>query len=128
MDFLLIGIIKSIAPIKFGCCVKVRETQIGGTTKNGHEIGTYDYTWDCVTSSDALVRYINKFFRVGTYVMIKGKTVQSNHTDEDNKNYKSDVHKIETINLWNMGDPQKAKTREKYNSRVVGDNKINSTD
>jgi len=125
MEFLLIGTIKSIKSIKFGCCVRVRETQIGGTTKNGHDVGTYDYTWDCVTSSDALVRYINKFFRVGATVIIKGRISQSINTDEDDNGYKSDIHKIETINLWNIGDPKKEKNREKYNSKIVGDNKPN---
>ena len=42
MNCWVIGKILKISPVKYGVMVKVRETKIGGTSKNGHNIGTVD--------------------------------------------------------------------------------------
>lgn len=121
MEFLLIGRIKSIKSTKFGCCVSVRETKIGSITKNGHNTGTYDCTWNCMTSSSALTKYINNFFKENYLVIIKGIEISFLNVDEEKVYHKNIYHKIETINLWNMGDPSIIKNRERYNSKVIGD-------
>lgn len=123
MNFLLIGTIKSIIPLPYGLCLKVRETQIGGTSKNGHEVGTYDYTWDCIAQSDAIKKYVQNYFRVGAIVIINGVGEQSISKGKKVPNFQNVQLKIKTIDLWNMGDPLKRKIREKYNSIVMGDEK-----
>jgi len=124
MDFLIIGTITSIKPIKYGILVKIRETKIGGISKNGHEIGTYDYTWDFV-AQNAVANYINSFFRVGAKVKVKGVEVQSSTNEEIGANSHPLTRRIENIDLFNMADPKKKQIRERYNSKVVGDERPN---
>ena len=125
MDFLLIGTITTIKPIKYGLLVKIRETKVGGISKNGHEIGTLDYTWDCVANNTAIVNYINKFFRVGAKVKVKGVEVQSATNDEKVSNFHSITRRIESLDLFNMADPKKKQIRERYNTKVVGEERPN---
>ncbi len=121
MDFQIIGEIKKIIPIKYGLSIKIRETKIGGVTKNGHVVGTYDYSWYVVAQSEALKRYVQSYFRVGAFVKVKGVVEQSTTKDENSPNLRPPIYKIETIDLWNMGDPLKQKNRERYNSKAIGD-------
>ena len=121
MDYILIGKIKAIVPLPYGLCVKVRETKIGSTSKNGFEIGTYDYTWNCLAQSDAIQRYIKSYFRVGAVVKITGQIEQSSSDENKEDNLRSMKIKIANIDLWNMGDPKKERTRERYNDKVIGD-------
>lgn len=121
MDFLVIGTIKSIVPNKFGIFVNVRETKIGGITKNGREVGTHDYMWGCLAQSEAIQRYVQNYFKIGAVAKIKGTVEQMSTHDEKSPNFKAPVYKIESIDLWNMGDPLKKKNRERYNARAIGD-------
>ena len=125
MDFLVIGTIKSIIPNKYGIFVNVRETKIGGTSKNGHEIGTHDFTWGCLAQSEAIQKYVKNYFRVGAIVKIKGVIEQSSVRSEETPNSRVPVFKIESRDLWNMGDPLKRKIRERYNTNVVGEERPN---
>lgn len=128
MDYLLIGEIKKIIPLKYGICVKIREKKIGGISKNGHEMGTYDYTWNCIANSEALVRYIKNYFKVRAYVKVKGFIEQLGTYEDKIANLNSIIIKIESIDLWNMNDPKKKKMMEKYNANTVGDNQPNIKD
>lgn len=120
MDFLVIGTIKSIIPNKYGIFVNVRETKIGGTSRNGHEIGTHDYTWGCLAQSESMQNYVKNYFRVGAIAKIKGTVGQSSTNEEKTPNMKTPIFKIDSIDLWNMGDPLKRKIREKYNDKALG--------
>lgn len=128
MNFTLIGTIKSITPITYGIALMVRETKIGGTSKNGHEIGTYDYTWKCIAQSEALRKYIQNYFRIGSIVMITGQVEQYIEKREEKPNSYNTSLKIQYIDLWNMGDPKKRRIRERYNSRVVGNDSPDTMD
>ena len=53
---------------------------------------------------------------------LRGKINQKKGTDEENNEYSRNiVFKIDRIDLFNNGDPAKSKTRERYNSKVVGE-------
>ena len=121
MYYWLIGKITNISDMEYGVSVKVRETKIGGTTKNGHEVGTVDQSWNCITSSTALSKYIKNYFKVGAVVIINGWVEQYTEHSEKVSNLRNIKVKIKSIDLWNMGDPQLRKNREKFNSNIVGD-------
>lgn len=123
MNYWLIGKIVKISNLEYGVGVKIRETKIGGTTKNGHEVGTVDQSWNCITSSSALSKYIKSYFKVGATVLVNGWVEQyTTHKENEPISHSLKV-KIGTIDLWNMGDPQLRKSREKFNSSMVGDEK-----
>ena len=128
MNCWVIGKIQKIATIKYGVMVKIRETKIGGTSKNGHNIGTVGQIWNFVTSSQALTKYINQYFRVGATVLINGWAEQHTTREENEPNSQSLTLKITTIDLWNMGDPKKVASKEKFNESIVGDAKPTVSD
>ena len=128
MNCWVIGKILKISPVKYGVMVKVRETKIGGTSKNGHNIGTVDQTWNFVTSSQALTKYINQYFRNGATVLINGWAEQHTTREDSEPNSQSLTLKIITIDLWNMGDPKKVASKEKFNESIVGDSKPTVSD
>ena len=99
MNCWVIGKILKISPVKYGVMVKVRETKIGGTSKNGHNIGTVDQTWNFVTSSQALTKYINQYFRNGATVLINGWAEQHTTIEENEPISQSLTLKIISINL-----------------------------
>ena len=123
MNCWVIGKILKISPVKYGVMVKVRETKIGGTSKNGHNIGTVDQTWNFVTSSQALTKYINQYFRNGATVLINGWAEKHTTTEENEPISQSLTLKIISIDLWNMGDPKKVASKEKFNEGIVGNSK-----
>lgn len=126
MDFTIIGTIKLIEPNVNGLHLRVRETKIGSISKNGYMMGEYDYTWECFVSSAALKKYIQTYFKPDYLVKIKGM-VEQYRTKEEERRYNV-IFKIETIDLWNMGDPKKKKSREKLNNKVLGDERPNTLD
>jgi hypothetical protein len=128
MNCWVIGKILKISPVKYGVMVKVRETKIGGTSKNGHNIGTVDQIWNFVTSSQALTKYINQYFRVGATVLINGWAEQHTTREENEPISQSLTLKIISIDLWNMGDPKKVASKEKFNESIVGNSKPTVSD
>lgn len=128
MNCWVIGKIQKIAPLKFGLLVKIRETKIGGVSKNGHPIGTVDQCWNFVTSSQALTKYVDQYFKVGATVLINGWAEQHTSTIENEPISQSLTLKIISIDLWNMGDPKKVASKQKFNESIVGNSKPNISD
>ena len=128
MNCWVIGKILKISPLKYGLLVKVRETKIGGTSKNGHDIGTVDQTWNFITSSSSLTKYVNQYFKVGATVLINGWAEQHTTAIENEPISQSLTLKIISIDLWNMGDPKKVASKQKFNESIVGNAKPTISD
>ena len=121
MIFHLIGTITGIYNLPYGMVIKIRETQIGTRSRNGHNFGTYDYTWDCVINNSLKEKYIRENFKEGVMVSVLGNVGQAITKDDGSKGFKDKIFRIKTVDIFNLGDPTKEKKRERYNSKVVGD-------
>ena len=121
MEVNIKGQIKAMNDLPYGLVLKIRETKNGITSKNGHDWGSYDNTWDFIVNKDADIKYIKTYFRVGAIVTIFGWADKCTSKDPKSSNPQYTVYRIKNIDFFNMGDPKRERKRERYNSKVVGD-------
>ena len=123
MGFCGEGEITKITTTKTGnVIIAVRDTQVAFNTASGHKMGERDYIWYLVSRTPQEGSHFKNVFFKGARVWFSGKINQKKGTDEENNEYSRNiVFKIDRIDLFNNGDPSKSKTRERYNSKVVGE-------
>ena len=125
MEFTIIGRIKTIKKHRYGLILRVHEEKNGVIDKDGgREIGGYSNTWSLLITNKQQVSFIQKFFSVGKFVIVKGcATIKKDYNDseEDNLNLNGLSLRLQTIEFYNFGNSYADKEREKLTSKVMGD-------
>ena len=100
----------------------IKDTQIPFASTNGHQMGERDYIWSMISRTPQEGAYYKNVFFKGARIWVTGKLNQKKNTNEENHEcIRNIVFKIDRIYLFNNGDPKKRKIRERYNSKVVGE-------
>lgn len=125
MCFMGCGVVNEIKNYRDNIIIVVRDTQMSYTSSSGMKSGERDFKWFLVPRTVAEAKFYKSILRVGAKVWFSGKIMYRKKNEESTEEAtRSDItFRLDRLDPYNDGDPKKQYMREKYNDKVVGEDK-----